>query len=86
MSSSSPAKGKAGRGKSGKLEDKKVKEKEKHEESMEDEETTTPPPLLSIQVHMKLVHWKSAREAQQNIVPHAVPSQAYQNDTPTLLL
>ena len=41
---------------------------------MDDDEETVPVPPLTIQVHVKLHHWKSAREAAQEFLPQGVPS------------
>lgn len=73
LRAATPGKGKASRGKSSK-DDKKGKEKDKHEESLEDEEDATPLPPLTIQVHIKLHYWKSAREAAQEFLLQGVPS------------
>ena len=78
LRAATPGKGKAGRGKSSK-DDKKTKEKDKHEESMEDEEDGAPLPPLTIQVHIKLHYWKSAREAAQEFPPQGVPSLTEHN-------
>lgn len=78
LRASTPAKGKAGRGKSSK-DDKKGKEKDKHEESMDDEEDIALVPPLTVQVHIKLHYWKSAREAAQEFLPQGVPSLTGQN-------
>lgn len=78
LRASTPAKGKAGRGKSSK-DDKKGKEKDKQEESVDDEEDVAPMPPLTIQVHIKLHYWKSAREAAQEFLPQGVPSHSGQN-------
>lgn len=40
---------------------------------MEDEEDATPLRPLTIQVHIKLHYWKSAREAAQEFLPQGVP-------------
>ena len=72
LRAATPAKGKASRGKSSK-DDKKGKEKDKHEESLDDEEDATPLLPLTIQVHIKLHYWKSAREAAQEFLPQGVP-------------
>lgn len=79
LRAATPGKGKTNRGKSSK-DDKKGKEKDKHEENLDDEEDATPLPPLTIQVHIKLRFWKSAREAAQEFVPHDVPgSHSEQN-------
>ena len=69
-----PGKGKGGHGKSSK-EEKKGKEKDKHEESIDDEDMAPVPPL-TIQVHIKLHYWKSAREAAQEFLPQGVRSHS----------
>ena len=73
LRAATPGKGKGGRGKSSK-DDKKGKEKDKHEESIDDDEDMAPVPPLTIQVHIKLHYWKSAREAAQEFLPQGVPS------------
>ena len=78
LQASTPAKGKAGRGKSSK-DDKKGKDKDKHEENVDDEEDVAPVLPLTIQVHIKLHYWKSAREAAQEFPPQSVPSYTGQN-------
>ena len=78
LRASTPGKGKAGRGKSSK-DDKKGKEKDKHEENVDDEEDIPPVPPLTIQVHIKLHYWKSAREAAQEFLPQGVLSHTGQN-------
>lgn len=71
-------KGKAGRNKTSK-DDKKGKDKDKHEENVDEEEDMAPAPPLTIQVHVKLHYWKSAREAAQEFLPQGVPSHTGQN-------
>ena len=46
---------------------------------MEDEEDAAPLPPLTIQVHIKLHYWKSAREAAQEFPPQGVPSLTEHN-------
>lgn len=46
---------------------------------MDDEEDAAPVPPLTIQVHIKLHYWKSAREAAQEFLPQGVPSHTDNN-------
>lgn len=79
LRAATPGKGKASRGKSSK-DEKKGKEKDKHEDSLEDEEDATPLPPLTIQVHIKLHNWKSAREAAQEFLPQGLPGSHSQHN------
>ena len=75
LRAATPGKGKAGRVKSSK-DDKKGKDK--HEDNIDEGEETIPAMPLTLQVHIKIHYWKSAREAAQEILPQGVTSHTGQ--------
>lgn len=75
LRAATPGKGKAGRVKSSK-DDKKGKDK--HEDNIDEGEETIPAMPLTLQVHIKIHYWKSAREAAQEFLPQGLTSHTGQ--------